>query len=262
LIVGSVDTGHNGGPRADVTLFDKNTGEKRHFVVAGDPDSWQNIGGFMTHVGSSIGNNIADHQIACDKAEEPPPPPPPSSDCQASPGTVCVDFTGDASGDVKYTHVVATERQMKMLKFDLVWTAPVKGYGVPTDLSPSSDASGTGTVTYDNGTSCNGDFYLDPASAPSLAQGPPFNSSTELTIEVPNPIEDSAGTGTGHAAIGATNGCPDLLSASPGNFTITVPLIAGTVRTLPIMDDDVPITGPNIESGSSTLDGTITVEVG
>jgi hypothetical protein len=262
LIVGSVDTGHNGGPRADITLFDKNTGEKRRFIVAGDPDSWDKLGDFMTHVGSSIGNNIADHQIACDKAKEPPPPPPPSSACQASQGTVCVAFSGEASGDLKSPHTVATDRNMKTLTFDLVWTAHVKGYGVPTDLSPSSSATGTGTVTYNNATTCDGDFYLDRYNAPSLAQGAPFNSTTELTIEVPNPTSDSAGTGTGNPAIGVTNGCPALLSAGPGNFTITVPLVRGTVRNLPITDDDIPISGPYGASGTSSLDGTITVEVG
>ncbi len=257
---GHVDTGHNGGPRADMTLVDNSTGKTRHFLVPGD--SWDNLGEFMRHVGSSIGNNIAEGQIACDKSKEPPPPPPPSSACQASAGTVCVAYSGEASGDVKYQHLFATERQMKMVTFNLVWTAHVKGYGVPTDLSPSSTASGSGTVTYYNGTSCTTAFELLPDSAPSLAQGPPYNSTTELTIEVPNPIEDSAGTGTGNAAIGSPNGCPALLSAGPGNFTITVPLAPHTVRTLATNYPNVPFTGPGVVTGSTSLAGTITVEVG
>ena len=56
-IHGQVTVGHNGGPRADITI--EGDGQKSiHYVVAGD--SWDDLGGFMSHVGSSIGKIVTD----------------------------------------------------------------------------------------------------------------------------------------------------------------------------------------------------------
>lgn len=83
-------------------------------------------------------------------------------------------------------------------------------------------------------------FALDPFNSPTLSQGPPFNSTSELTIKVPNPFEDSAGGGTGNPAIKDTNtSCPALIGGLPANFTKTVPLHPGTT-TLPIRRSRTP----------------------
>ena len=160
----------------------------------------------------------------------PPPPTPPAPTCHASKGTVCVRFTGESVGSEQSPRLTAVSRTDDV-SWDLEWTAKMPGYAPPDELARSSEAHGMGTVTYYQGSplqSCTTGFALDPANPPSLTQGRPFNSKSELTINVPNPIEDSAG-GTGNPAIRDVNSsCPALIGGAPGNYVITVPLHAGT----------------------------------
>ena len=116
------------------------------------------------------------------------------------------------------------------MSWNLEWTAKMGGYGVPDELAPSSEAHGTGTVNYYPGFSpptCTTGFKLDPGNPPTLTQGEPFNSKSELTINVPDRIEDSAGGGTDSPSIISANSCPALIGGGPANYTITVPLHAG-----------------------------------
>jgi hypothetical protein len=261
-IHGQVTVGHNGGPRVDLTI-DGDGQKEIHFVVAGDPDSWGELGSLMRHVGDSIGRTITDTERACDLPQKPTPPaPPPAPTCHASDGTVCVRFAGHSVGNEQSPSNVATSRTDDV-SWDLEWTAHMRGFGVPNELTHGSEAHGTGTVNYYSGfspPSCTTGFELDPANPATLAQGPPFNSKSELTIEVPDPIEDSAGGGTGNPAIRAANSCPALIGGAPGNYTITVPLHAGT--TTRSVSGSYSLDGAG-KTGTNTIKtGTITVTVG
>ena len=262
-IQGQVTVGHNGGPRVDLTIG--GDGQKEiHFVVAGDPDSWDDLGGLMRHVGTSIGKIVADTERACDLPEKPsPPPPPPAPTCHASAGTVCVRFVGESVGNEQSPHLTAVSRTDDV-SWDLEWTAKTGGgYGVPDELARSSEAHGTGTVTYYQGSplpTCTTGFKLDPTNPPTLTQGPPFNSKSELTIEVPDPIEDSAGGGTGYPSIISANSCPALIGGGPPNYTITVPLHAGT--TTRDVSGSYSLDGPGKTGTNVFKAGTIAVTVG
>ena len=249
-IHGEVTVGHNGAPRVDLTI-DGDGQKPIHYIVAGD--SWDDLGDLMRHVGTSIGDHIADTERACDLPEKPPPPPsPPAPTCHASKGTVCVRFAGESVGNEQSPQLTAVSRTDDV-SWDLEWTAKVPGYAPPDELARSSEAHGTGTVTYYQGNptpSCTTSFALDPDNPPSLAQGPPFNSKSELTIEVPNPIQASAGTGTGNPAIRDVNSsCPALIGGTPGNYVITVPLRPGTTSrdvSGTYSEDDAGKTGTNV----------------
>jgi hypothetical protein len=259
-VVGMVSVGPGGGPRVDVRILGDSQQDEVHFVVAGDPEDWDDLGAFLSRVGDHIVQNLVDSQVSCDRAAEPPEPPePPSLVCDASAGTVCVTFDGSGSGNEQSPRLTAVARQ-DTVNWDLEWTASVKGYGIPDRLSPRSSAGGDGVVTYYNGTTCDTEFGLAPSSPPSLAQGAPFDSKTELTVLVPDPVVASAGTGTGNPAIRPiTPTCPALIGGLPGNFSVTVPLRHGvTTRTV---TGGGPFSAPT-QTGTSTMKGKITVDVG
>ena len=259
-IHGQVTVGHNGGPRADITI-DGDGQKPIHYIVAGD--SWDDLGGFMSHVGSSIGKIVTDTERACDLPVKPaPPPPPPAPTCHASKGTVCVRFAGESVGNEQSPNLTAVSRTDDV-SWDLEWTAKMPGYAPPDELARSSEAHGMGTVTYYKGDplpSCTTGFALDPFNPPSLTQGPPFNSKSELTINVPNPIEDSAG-GTGNPAIRDVNSsCPALIGGLPGNYVITVPLRPGT--TPRDVSGTYSLAGPGKTGTNIMKNAMITVTVG
>lgn len=258
-VSGQVSEGHNGGPLADLTVTDVATGKvARHFLIEGNPDDWDNLSQFERHLGAGVADNIANHG-SCE-APPPKPPAPPGHVCFAKKGTVCVTFDASVTGTETSPHLVVTSRQ-DTVGWELEWTANTTGYGVPNQLDPSSNAFGHGDVTYYSGSSCTTGFALDPFNPPTLSQGPPFNSTSELTINVPDPIEDSAGGGTGNPAIKDTNSsCPALIGGLPGNWTKTVPLRPGTY-TLAIPKTTYPSSGPT-KTSSSTIQGTINITVG
>jgi hypothetical protein len=261
-VTGSVSTGPNGGPLADLTVTNLVTGKVvKHYRIADDPGSWDNLGGFERHLGAGVADNIA-NEGPCDGPKlTPPPPPPPGHTCFAKKGTVCVTFDASVTGNESSPSLFATSRS-DTVGWELEWSSSTPGYGVPNQLDSSSNAFGHGDVTYQSPQpACATGFALDPFNSPSLAQGPPFGSTSELTIMVPNPVEDSAGGGTGNPAIKDTNSsCPALIGGLPGNYTKTVPLHPGTY-TLPIPKTTYPFSGAG-KSGSSTIEGTITITVG
>ncbi len=276
-ITGFISPGANGGPLADMVVVDSKSGQViTHFRIPGDPEDWDNLGEWERHMGVGTAKVINGH-FSCDIPEEKPTPnptpkpkpqlpatpTPPAATCTPAAGGICLVFSGQIKGAKTSPHTVATGYQATF-GWKLEWQTSIAGYGVPNQfVTKSSDAFGHGEITYQSGIKpCTTGFELLPTNPPTLAQGGDFSSKSELTIEVPNPGDDSTGGGAGYPAIGPTNSaCPALLTALPGNFTITVPLKPGTT-TLPIKGGssyDTPATGT---TGSSTMFGTITVVVG
>ncbi len=259
---GQVRVGPNGGPLADLD-FIASDGSIVHFVVSGDPSDWDNIGAFMSRLGDHIITNAVDHQMACDKTAEPPPPPPPPAKlhCNAPKGKVCVTFSGTAEDAQTTPHNFAVAQQATV-SWDIEWSPSIAGNGEWPEITAASTTSGDGSIDYGAGhepPTCTTDFKLTPTFPPALAE---HSTRSEITIGVPDPVIDSLGTGAGYPSIESTDpGCPPVFAALPQDFSVTVPLRHDTVTR------EVSGGGPYTPSdpsgkGSSTMKGTITVQVG
>lgn len=258
---GSVRVGPGGGPLADIDFVNAGTGKIVHFVVSGDPADWDNIGRFMSRLGDHIIQNSVDEQIGCGQKQEPPPRrPPPKLHCAAGKGEACVTFSGQSTGEKSTPRTVATGGHDDV-SWDIKWSPPASGNGEWDTIDAGSQASGSGDITFFPGhtpPSCNTGFALSPTFPPTLVEE---TRGDQLTIRVPNPIEASIGTGAGYPSIVPTNSsCPALISAMPANFSITVPIRHGT--TTQNVQGGGPLSFPYGGTGSSTLKGTITVQIG
>ena len=260
---GEVHVGPNGGPVADITFVNTLTHQIVHFVVAGDPEDWDNIGRFMARLGDHIIQNAVDQRTACDAEDEPTPPPPPAPKlhCVAGTSEVCVTFSGMADGTESTPHNVAVDRN-DTVSWDVKWSVPADGNGESGPPDRGSSADGHGHIDYQPNPpspppSCDTDFELSKSEAPMLTER---SAHGELTIQVPNPVEESIGSGGGFPSIVPINAqCPALIGGLPGSFTITVPIRHET--TTQEVHGGGPFSQPG-GSGQDTMTGTITVQVG
>ncbi len=231
---GSVRVGPNGGPVADIDFVNNMTDQIVHFVVAGDPEDWDNIGRFMARLGDHIIQNQVDQRIACDadEAQSTQPPPPPRLHCAAGKGEVCVTFSATAEGSESTPHNVATDRN-DTVSWDIKWSIPADGNGESGPPDRGSYADGHGHVDYQPDPpspppGCDTDFELSKSEDPMLTE---TSNHGELTIDVPDPVEESIGSGAGLPSIVPTNPqCPALIGALPGSFPIKVPIRHGQQR--------------------------------
>ena len=258
---GQVRVGPNGGPLADIN-FSNPSGNVVHFVVAGDPSDWNDIGRFMARLGDHILQNSADEQIACGQAKQPTPPAPPNHlHCQAKKGEICVTFAGSATGTETDPHLTAVKREYSV-EWDLGWTVASLDEGGQTELMRGSSASGSGTKTFFAGhqpPQCTTAFELSSTFPPQLVLRPPEHG--ERTIFVPDPITASQ-HGSEYPSIVPSNGpCGGATPGGPPDFAITVPLRHET--TTHAVSGGGPYTPPDASgTGTASIKGTITVQVG
>jgi hypothetical protein len=260
---GFVRVGPNGGPLADIYFVNNLTDQVVHFVVAGDPEDWDDIGRFMARLGDHIIQNQVDQRLACDEDEvqSTQPPPAPKLHCDAGKGEVCVTFSATAEGSESTASNVATGRS-DTVSWDIKWSIPADGNGESGPPDRGSYADGHGHVDYQPDPpspppSCDTDFELSKSEDPMVTE---TSRHGELTVQVPNPAEESIGSGGGFPSIVPTKSqCPALIGALPGSFQITVPIRHET--TTHPADGGGPFTVPG-GSGEDTMKGTITIQVG
>jgi hypothetical protein len=281
-ISGAITVGPGGGPLADLTVTDTKTGKVvQHIKAGGDPADWEDISHWEAIIGAGAGKKLTNSSDCGKPSKQVPPTTTPAAttttmtagaqggSCDPGKGGICVVLTGQIKAEKKSPHTFATDYQATV-GWRLEWQTSISGYGVPNEfVAKASEAFGHGEITYQGGPKpCKTGFKLLDTNPPTLAQGGDFNSKTELTIEIPNPADDSTGGGAGYPAIAPTNPqCPALLSALPGNFQIKVQLSPGqTHEDLKDKDGGTYETDYAVPSqditGGATMIGTITVVVG
>jgi hypothetical protein len=258
---GQVSVGPDGGPLADINVVAQD-GSVVHYVISGDPANWGDIGSFMSRLGDRILTSASDHRMACGQASAPPPPPSPAKlHCNAPKCKVCVTFSGSAEDSQTTPHNFAVAEQ-GTVSWDIEWLPSIAGNGEWDQIAPASTVSGSGSVDNVAGSqpqSCTTGFRLSRTFAPALAEQ---STRSEITIGVPDPVLDSVGTGTGYPSIEPTNSaCPPVFAALPPDFSLTVPLRHDTVTREVSGGGSYTPSDPS-GKGSSTLKGTITVQVG
>lgn len=148
------------------------------------------------------------------------------------------------------------------VSWDIEWSPSIAGNGEWDQIAAASMASGDGSVDVVAGhqpQSCTTGFRLSPTYPPALAE---HSTRSEITIGVPKPVLDSVGTGTGPPSIEPTNSeCPPVFAALPPEFSVTFPLRHDTVTREVSGGDSYTPSDPS-GKGSSTMKGTITVQVG